>query len=66
MPLVPVNKKDGRTRGVTDLRELTKQTFKDIYPLTNTYAGDLAQSARCYRVFIFRCLWSLSCRENQR
>ena len=34
-PLVPVKKKDGRTRWVTDLRELNKQTVKDSYPLTN-------------------------------
>ena len=33
--LVPVKKKDGRTRWVTDLRELNKQTIKDTYPLTN-------------------------------
>ena len=35
MPLIPVKKKDGRTRWVTDLRELNKQTVKDSYPLTN-------------------------------
>ena len=34
-PLIPVKKKDGRTRWVTDLRELNKQTVKDSYPLTN-------------------------------
>ena len=35
-PLVPVKKKkDGRTRWVTDLRKLNKQTIKDSYPLTN-------------------------------
>ena len=34
-PLVPMKKKDGRTRWVTDLRELNKQTVKDSYPLTN-------------------------------
>ena len=28
-------KKDGRTRWVTDLRELNKETVKDSYPLTN-------------------------------
>ena len=33
-PLVPVKKKDGRTRWVTDLRELNNQTVKDSYPLT--------------------------------
>ena len=33
--LVPVKKKDWRTRWVTDLRELNKQTVKDRYPLTN-------------------------------
>ena len=33
--LVPVKKKDRRTRWVTKLRELNKQTFKDSYPLTN-------------------------------
>ena len=32
-PLVPVKKKDGRTRWVTDIRELNKQTIKDSYPL---------------------------------
>ena len=35
-PLVPVKKKDGQTRWVTDLRELNKQRIKDSYPLTNT------------------------------
>ena len=35
LPLVPVNTKDGRTRWVTDLRELIKQTVKDSYPPTN-------------------------------
>ena len=34
-PLVPVKKKCGRTRWVTNLRELNKQTVKDSYPLTN-------------------------------
>ena len=34
-PLIPVKKKDGRTRWVTDLRKLNKQTVKDSYPLTN-------------------------------
>ena len=34
-PLIPVKKKDGRTRWVTNLRELNKQTVKDSYPLTN-------------------------------
>ena len=33
--LIPMKKKDGRTRWVTDLRELNKQTVKDSYPLTN-------------------------------
>ena len=33
--LVPLKKKDERTRLVTDLRELNKQTVKDNYPLTN-------------------------------
>ena len=31
----PVKKKDGRTRRVTDLRQLNKQMVKDSYPLTN-------------------------------
>ena len=35
MPLVPVKKKDERTRWVTNLRELNKQTVKDSYSLTN-------------------------------
>ena len=30
-----MKKKDRRTRWVTDLRELNKQTVKDSYPLTN-------------------------------
>ena len=34
-PLVPVKKKDGWTRWVTDLRELNMQTVKDSYPFTN-------------------------------
>ena len=34
-PLVPVKKKEGRTRLITDLRELNKQTVKDSYPFTN-------------------------------
>ena len=34
-PLVPVKKKDGRIRSVTDLRELNKQTVKDSNPLIN-------------------------------
>ena len=34
-PLVPVKKKSGRTRWVTDLRELNSQTVKDAYPLAN-------------------------------
>ena len=33
--LVPVKKKDRRTRWVMDLRELNKQTVKDSYHLTN-------------------------------
>ena len=33
--LVPVKKKEGQTRWVTDLRELNKQTVQDSYPLTN-------------------------------
>ena len=34
-PLVPVKKKDGRTRSVTDLRLLNDLTVKDAYLLTN-------------------------------
>ena len=34
-PLVPVKKKDGRMRWVTDLRLLNDVTIKDAYPLTN-------------------------------
>ena len=35
LPLVTLKKQDGRTRWVTDLRELNKQTVKDSYLLTN-------------------------------
>ena len=35
LPLVPVKKKDWRTRWVTDMRELNKQKVKDGYPLTD-------------------------------
>ena len=35
LPLVPVKKKDGRTRWVTDLRLLNDVTMKNAYPLTN-------------------------------
>ena len=34
-PLVPVRKKDRRTRWVTDLRPLNDVTVKYAYPLTN-------------------------------
>ena len=34
-PVVPVKKKDGRTRWVTDLRKLNKQTIKDSNSLIN-------------------------------
>ena len=34
-PLIPVKKKDGKTRWVTDLRGLNSQTVKDAYPLAN-------------------------------
>ena len=34
-PLVPVKKKDRRTRWVTDLRLLNAATVKDAYSLTN-------------------------------
>ena len=34
-PLVPVKKKDGWTRWVTDLKGLNKHTITDSYPLTN-------------------------------
>ena len=33
--LVPVKKKDGMTRGVSDLRLLNDVTFKDAYPHAN-------------------------------
>ena len=48
-PLVPVKKKDGRTRWVTDLRELNKQTVKDSYPLTNIQ--EILQSLKGATVF---------------
>ena len=48
-PLVPVKKKDGRTRWVTDLRELNKQTIKDSYPLTNIQ--EILQSLKGATVF---------------
>jgi len=35
LPLVPAKKKDGRTRWVTDQRQLNDVTVKDAYPLTN-------------------------------
>ena len=35
LPLVLVRKKDKRTRWVTDMKELNKQTVKDSYPMTN-------------------------------
>jgi len=35
-PQVPVKKKDGRTRWVTDLRQLNDITIKDSYPLTTS------------------------------
>ena len=35
LPLARVKKEDGRTRWVTDVRELNKQNIKDSYPLTN-------------------------------
>ena len=38
-PLVPVKKKDGRTRWVTDLRELNKQTVKDIQKILHSLQG---------------------------
>ena len=63
LPLVLVKKKERRTRWVTDLKELNKQTIKDSYSLTNIH--EILQSARCYSVFVFRCLWSSSHRENQ-
>ena len=34
-PLMTVKKKDGRTKGVTDLRELNKESAKESYHLTN-------------------------------
>jgi len=34
-PLIPVKKEDGRTRWVTDLRQLNDVTIKDAYFLTN-------------------------------
>ena len=48
-PLVSVKKKDGRTRWVTDLRELNKQTVKDSYPLTNIQ--EILQSLKGATVF---------------
>ena len=49
LPLIPVKKKDGRTRWVTDLRELNKQTVKDSYPLTNIQ--EILQSLQGATVF---------------
>ena len=37
-PLVPMKKKDGQMRWVTDLRDLNKQTVKNSYPLMNIQA----------------------------
>ena len=60
-PLVPVKKKVGRTRWVTDLKELNKQTVKDSYPLTNIQ--EILHSL--HGVLIPRCMWSLSCNKNR-
>ena len=49
LPLVPVKKKDGRTRWVWDLRELNKQTVKDSYPHKNIQ--DILQSMQGATVF---------------
>ena len=50
-PLVPVKKKEGRTRWVTDLRELNKQRIKDSYPLTNIQ--DILHSLQGATMFSF-------------
>ena len=52
-PLVPVKKKDGRMRWVTDLRELNKQTVKDSYPLTNIQ--EILHSLQGATVWIGHC-----------
>ena len=59
-PLVPVKKKNGRTRWVTDLRELNKQTVKDSYPLTNIQ--EILHSLQ--GAMVFSSLWSLSCSKD--
>ena len=64
LPLVPLKKKDGWMRWVTDLRELNKQYADDQGQLPpHEHTRDPTQSTRCY-VYFIRCLWSLSCSEN--
>ena len=62
-PLVPVKKKDGQTRWVTDLRELNNQMVKDMLPF-NQYSRNTSQSARSYCFLISGCLRSISCSKN--
>ena len=48
--LVPMKKKDGRTRWVTDLGELNKQTVKDSYLLMNIQ--EILHSSKGATVFL--------------
>ena len=44
-PLIPVKKKDKRTRWVTDLRELNKQMVKNIQGILHSLQGDTVFSS---------------------
>jgi len=53
-PLVPLKKKDGRTRWVTDLRQLNDVTIKDAYPLTN-----IQENLQKLKLHFNRGLWCI-------
>ena len=57
--LVPVKKKDGRTRWVTDLRQLNDVTIKDAYPLTNIQEN-LQKLKGAKNLHFHRCLWGVT------
>ena len=53
-PLVPVKKKDGRTRWGTDLRQLNDITMKDAYP-PDKYPGKSAKVEGCKHLHFDAC-----------